>query len=255
MAAFDASIVALDLWRAVEAQHRVSTMVLVDTLDEQALLERLLDESKPALPEGQQTLHWLLFTPFRYPPLPSGSRFRGPSDPGVFYGAEEQRTACAELGYWRWRLLRDSPELDTIGPMQQTLFKTPVLAQTIDLRQPPLSRKRKQWTDPVDYSACQELARQAREAGIRMIRYESVRDPRSGGCAAVLSHTAFAVVAPVETETWTLAVSRHHVLWRLDSIFDNRSFEFDTAIWDYKHDSVAGSATPPKYLSRQAAKT
>jgi hypothetical protein len=77
-------------------------MVLVDT-DEQALLERLLDDSKPAAP------HWLLFAPFRHPPLPSGSRFRGPADPGVFYGAELQRTACAELGYWRWRLLMDVP--------------------------------------------------------------------------------------------------------------------------------------------------
>ena len=34
---------ALDLWRAVEAQHKIATMVLVDTLDEQALLESLLD--------------------------------------------------------------------------------------------------------------------------------------------------------------------------------------------------------------------
>ena len=37
-------------WRAVEAQHVVSTMALVDTLGEQALLEELLDESKPSIP-------------------------------------------------------------------------------------------------------------------------------------------------------------------------------------------------------------
>jgi hypothetical protein len=109
VAGFDSTATALDLWRAVEAQHRVSTMVLVDTLDEQALLEHILDDSKPVLPSAQRSLHYLLFTPFRYPPLPNGSRFRGPFDPGVFYGAEAIRTACAELGYWRWRLLRDSP--------------------------------------------------------------------------------------------------------------------------------------------------
>ena len=34
-------------WRVVEAQHVVSTMALVDTLAEQALLEQLLDDSKP----------------------------------------------------------------------------------------------------------------------------------------------------------------------------------------------------------------
>lgn len=238
VAEFKTETISLELWRAVEAQHRVSTMVLVDTLDEQALLERLLEESKPPIPDEQRNLHWLLFTPFRYPPLPSGSRFRGPTDPGVFYGAELQRTACAELGYWRWRLLMDSPELDAIGPMQQTLFLTPVRALSIDLRHPPLSRQRKLWTDPSDYSPCQELARKAREAGIRMIRYESVRDPQSGGCAAVLSHTAFAANAPTDNQTWTLAVFQHRVIWRLDSIFEERSFEFDAADWHPAQDAA-----------------
>ena len=35
---------APDLWRAVEAQHKIATMVLVDTLDEQALLESQLPD-------------------------------------------------------------------------------------------------------------------------------------------------------------------------------------------------------------------
>jgi hypothetical protein len=229
---FKTETISLDLWRAVEAQHRVSTMVLVDTLDEQALLERLLEDSKPAIPASQRSLHWLMFTPFRYPPLPYGSRFRGPTDPGVFYGADLQRTACAELGYWRWRLLIDSPSLQSIGPMQQTLFKAPVSALAIDLRHPPLSGHRNLWTDPVDYSACQELARNARSQAIGLIRYESVRDPETGPCAAVLSHLAFTSKAPTAHQTWTLAVFRQRVLWQLDSIFENAAFEFDTRNWD-----------------------
>ena len=40
------------VWRIVEAQHRISTMRLTDTLEEQATLERLLDESKPAIPDS-----------------------------------------------------------------------------------------------------------------------------------------------------------------------------------------------------------
>jgi hypothetical protein len=231
VAEFETRIVALDLWRAVEAQHRVSTMVLVDTLSEQELLERMLEESKPGLQQGQNSLHWLLFTPFRYPPLPSGSRFRGPGDPGVFYGAELIRTACAELGYWRWRLLTDSPDLSAIGPMQQTLFKTPMRGTAIDLTKPPLSARHGQWTHPSDYSSCQQLARDARSAGIQMIRYQSVRDPERGGCTAVLRHTAFANNAPTESQTWILAVFRHRVVWQCDSIFEDRSYEFDAAIW------------------------
>jgi hypothetical protein len=221
----------LDLWRAVEAQHKIATMVLVDTLDEQALLESLLERSKPPLSEPLRRLHWLLFTPFRYPPLPSGSRFRGPAEPGVFYGADERRTACAELGYWRWRFLMDSPTLDAIGPIPQTLFRTPVAGLGIDLRMPPFDARRDAWTDPADYTACQALARDARKEGIQLIRYASVRDPQSGACTAVLSHAAFAASQPAETESWMLVVARQHVIWRHNSVFDDGAFEFDATAW------------------------
>ena len=231
MAEFKPAIIALEVWRAVEAQHRIATMVLVDSMDEQALLGHLLDVSKPPLYIEQRSLHWLLFTPFRYPPLPSGSRFRAPNDPGVFYGAEERRSACAELGYWRWRLLLDSPALNAIEPMPQTVFKTPLYGSAIDLRQPPYATERARWTHPRDYQACQNLAQQARGANIQIIRYESVRDPQHGGCAALLSHTGFAADAPTEHQTWMLAVQRERVVWQLDTIFAPDAFEFDTAAW------------------------
>lgn len=212
-------------------------MVLVDTLDEQTLLEQLLEQSKPSVLETRQSLHWLLFTPFRYPPLPGGSRFRGPADPGVFYGADARSTACAELGYWRWRLLMDSPELDNIEPLPQTLFQTPVRGETIDLRQPPFSEQANRWLDPADYSACQALARSARNHDIDIIRYQSVRDPEGGACAALLTHRAFAANMPSKSETWMLSVSKQLVSWRLDSIFETGSFEFKTDGW-----SKAGTA-------------
>jgi hypothetical protein len=222
--------IELEVWRAVEAQHRVSTMILVKTLDEQFLLEQILESSKPALPEDFSHLHWLLFTPFRYPPLPNGSRFRGPSDPGVFYGADVQRTACAELGYWRWRFLMDS-ELDAIDPLQQTLFKVALKGKTIDLRFPPYVEQKERWMHPTDYAHCREVAYQARENHVEIIRYESVRDPEYGACAAVLSHIAFAKHAPIQTQTWNLSVTRTHITWQEDSIFNGDAFEFDATRW------------------------
>ena len=73
------------IWRVVEAQHVASTMNLVDTLEEQALLEDLLEGSKPPLPHDIEGLHYLLATPFRYPPrAPHGSRFRSAADPCAF---------------------------------------------------------------------------------------------------------------------------------------------------------------------------
>lgn len=210
---FDKEPVRLRLWRAVEAQHIVSTSLLVDTRDEQLLLERLIDESKPPVPAAASGLHYLLFTPFRYPPQGRGSRFRRPTDPGVFYGSDEIRTACAELGYWRWRFLMASPALERLDPAPQTVFQAAVEGPGIDLRVGRLSRRRPQWTDPVRYDACQALADRARAAGVAVIRYESVRDPLRGGCGAVLTPAAFRVAEPLAEETWFLGVTRQRVRW------------------------------------------
>jgi hypothetical protein len=220
------------VWRAVEAQHVVATMALVDTLDEQIALERLLDAAKPSLPEGVQRLHYLLFTPFRYAPPAGGSRFRGPADPGVFYGADEVRTACAELGYWRWRHLLDTPALTSMPTRPQTVFRAKLDTGTVDLRRRPFSRDRVTWTDPADYAGCQRFGRIAREAGVGAIRYESVRDPQRGGACAVLSWSAFARPSPAGQQTWMLSVTRDRVVWqRADAISaDAHEFAVD-GLW------------------------
>ena len=51
------------LWRAVEAQHIASTLRLVANVEEQLMLERLLDQSKPPLPPAASDLHYLLSNP------------------------------------------------------------------------------------------------------------------------------------------------------------------------------------------------
>jgi hypothetical protein len=206
-------------------------MPLVDTLDEQTLLEQLLETSKPPLPRGVKEMHWLLFTPFRYPPPPKGSRFRGPLDSGVFYGTDEIRTACAELGFWRWRFLMESPVLSVLDPRQQTVFRVAVATLVIDLRTAPFNREMEEWTDPVRYEATQAFAKVSREAGVGAIRYQSVRDPEQGGCGAVLKPDAFAENKPLETQTWWLSVTRARVIWKRDNVLEDMSWEFDTSNW------------------------
>jgi hypothetical protein len=219
------------LWRAVEAQHVVSTMALVDSIEEQHALERLLDDTKPPVPAQAAHLHWLLFTPFRYPPPPGGSRFRGPNDAGVFYGADEIRTACAELGYWRWRHLQDTPALSAMPTKAQTVFQVKLETETVDLRAKPFSRDRQRWTDPADYSRCQEFGRTAREAKVGAIRYESVRDPRHQACCAVLSPAAFIPSVPLEQQTWMLSVARDRVIWQRTHTLEAEEHEFAAANW------------------------
>lgn len=213
----------------VEGQHVASTMKLVDNAAEQDILEALLERSKPPLPENARDLHYLLATPFRYPPPPWESRFRGSTDPGVFYGAEKVRTAAAELGYWRWRFLVDTVDLDHIGPTPHTAFRARIDTRLVDLRKAPFDRDRKRWEHPFDYTATQDLARIVRNAGLGAIVYQSVRDPAPAWCIAVLSPEAFARPKPDPgMQTWWLHVNRSVVTWRRQQ----QVLEFSTDCWD-----------------------
>lgn len=222
---------ALTLWRAVEAQHVVSTMPLVDSLEEQAILEAVLDAGKPVIPPDARHLHYLIFTPFRYPPAEWGSRFRGSQDSGVFYGTETIRSACAELGYWRWRFLMDSPDLPGIDARAQTLFQVGVKTEGVDLDLPPFAEDAACWSDPIDYAPCQAFARVARDASVGLIRHVAVRDPERGAGAAVLTPRAFDPPHPLATTTWMLTVRRDRVMWQRDDLQQRDSFEFSAASW------------------------
>ena len=212
-------------WRIVEAQHRVPTMRIVDTLDEQRVLEDLLEASKPPLPGDAAKLHYLLATPFRYPaPPPVGSRFRGIGDAGVWYGADVVVTALAEVAYWRLRFLADSPTTPDLLPVPHTAFRASVAGPAIVLSQPPFDRQRRQWEDPVSYEATQALARVAREAGVALIRYRSVRDPEHRAALAVLTPKAFRKSTPLEQHTWLIKVGRAQVLAEADLGRERLSF-------------------------------
>ncbi|MEP6883619.1 MAG: RES family NAD+ phosphorylase [Gammaproteobacteria bacterium] len=213
------------LWRAVEAQHIASTLRLVAGVEEQLLLERLLDASKPPLPTDAGDLHYLLATPFRYT-SPVGSRFRAPANSGIWYGAEAQRTACAELGYWRWRFLMDSDALQTMGPSPQTVFRAGIDGLLVDLTEVPFKRARAQWTHPDDYAPSQAFASIARQANVDAIRYESVRDPKHGAAVAVL-RPCFKPRKPLQQDTWFLTVRRNAVIWQREE----ETFEFAADGW------------------------
>lgn len=205
-------------WRMVESQHIAATMKLVDTREEQDLLETLLDRSKPSLRSDAEGLDYLLATPFRYPPRAGGSRFRSAADPGVFHAAESVRTAAAELGYWRWRFLRDAVDLDALEPVPHTVFAASLSVQAVDLRRPPFDADADLWQHPTQYAATQDFGRVAREAGVGAIIYRSVRDPSPAWCVALLSPAGFAESRPLPgAQTWYLAVSQRAVTWRREA--------------------------------------
>ncbi len=193
-------------WRLVEAQHRVSTMKLVQSSAEQAVLEDILEETKPRVPPDCAGLHYLLKTPFRYGVYPNGSRFRRAGrTPGVWYGAERAETAVAEMVFYRFLFFAEAPDVPwPATPAEYTGVAAAVRGEAIDLTRDPLARDASDWRDPSDYAACQALAEAARDAGAAIIRYQSVRDPDGGANLAVLTCGAFQKPAPVARQTWRI---------------------------------------------------
>jgi hypothetical protein len=216
--ASEARAYANSVWRVVEAQHRIPTRRLTDTLEEQADLERLIERTKPNIPEACAHFHYLLFTPFRYAPYPQGSRFRraGQRD-GCFYASEQVDTAIAELAFYRLLFAIESPDAPLPPrPLEHTAFAVHCTTpRSLDLMAPPLDRDAVTWTDRIDYTPCQALADAARAAGIALIRYRSVRDAMGRANVAVLAPTALAETRPSAEETWSIFPRADRVqIWR-----------------------------------------
>lgn len=223
-------------WRLVEAQHQVSTMKLVETIEEQALLEELLEETKPVFPPECSGLDYLLATPFRYgAAYPHGSRFRRAGRTlGVFYAAAGVETALAEMAFYRLLFFSESPDTPLpANAAEYTAFAAAIATErAIDLTCPPLDRDRARWEDRTDYAACQALADAAREAQMEAILYRSVRDPSGGLNIALLTAKAFAAREPVERQSWRMRLSSSGVQAIRDFPLQRVGFSVDDFLSD-----------------------
>jgi hypothetical protein len=200
----------VDAWRVVEAQHQVSTRKLVDTAEEQALLEELIDRVKPPDPTAG-AIHYLVFTPFRYPPLRHGSRFGTRRERGIWYGSESRHTALTEVAYYRLLFLDGSSA--ALEPLSVELTAIRARARTqrgIDLTKPPFESHRRAIASPASYAASQALGAAMRADGVEVFRYPSARD--SGGVnVGIFAPSAFGRAAPRDLENWRCTADRSRV--------------------------------------------
>ena len=193
-----------EVLRLVESQEQVATRGLVATLAEQELLESLLEAAKPPLPPATRSLHYLLSTPFRYPPLRYGSRFGGRHEPSLFYASRSVDTVLAESAFYRyvfWEGMATPPS----APLrtEHTLFGARVRTRkAYDLRAPPFDAHRERLTSPGDYTATQALGTALRAAGAEAIEFESARDAGRGSNVALFTPRAFAATRPTFSEEW-----------------------------------------------------
>ncbi|MDZ7784242.1 MAG: RES family NAD+ phosphorylase [Halioglobus sp.] len=203
------------LWRMVESQEEIATNALVDTLDEQAALERLLDATKPRR-RGIGRLHYLLATPFRYPPLRHGSRFGRRFEPSLFYGSIHRSALLSEAAYYRF-VFAAGPATPFSRPLvtRHTAFSARFrTARGLRLEQPPFSVHRAALTSPEDYAATQALGSAMRESGIGAFTFTSARDPEQRLNGALFEPAALADRAPRAQVSWTCETTAERVTWR-----------------------------------------
>ncbi|GAA5218473.1 RES family NAD+ phosphorylase [Corallincola platygyrae] len=186
------------LIRIVESQQQIATTHLVDDLEEQHLLEQLLEEAKPPIPEHARHLHYLLATSFRYPPLNWGSRFGTKFEPSLFYGALQATTAQAETAYYRllfWHSM-EVPPPNPIRSQHSAFTATFASDKVINLTSEPYLARQPDWTHPGNYLHTQRLGAEAREQGAEAIIYTSARDPAKGRNIALLTGQVFSETSP-----------------------------------------------------------
>ena len=215
----------LEPWRVVEAQHQVSTRKLVDSREEQELLEELIDGAKP--PDSTKgNLHYLLSTPFRYPPLRYGSRFGGRHERGIWYGSESRRTAFTEVAYYRFVFLEGThADLGTLTTQLTAFIVRARSTHGIDLVLDPFDAHRRTIASPVRYAATQALGTAMREAGVELFRYPSARDP-DGVNVGVFSPAVFGNAKPRGLETWHCTATREVVELTKRDYFGKDAFSF-----------------------------
>lgn len=221
-------------WRAVESQHVTSTRKLVDSDDEQQVLEGLIDTAKPPWPTGRRFvgLHYLLATPFRHPPLRYGSRFGTRRERGIFYCAEEQATVLAEKAYYVLLFL-EGTEAD-IEPLTRPLTVFQVRVSTkkgADLSQAPFDAHVERISSPTSYRDSQPLGASMREAGVAAFRFVSARDPE-GGANIGLFEPIFTTKQPINAEQWICTATRSRVELKPGSAVMRSRTSFPRAVFE-----------------------
>jgi hypothetical protein len=205
--------VAGTLLRLVESQEQVATSQLVSTLDRQVALEDMLEATKPPYRQLSEGLHYLLATPFRYPPLNHGSRFGSRFEPSLFYGSQETRTVLAEAAFYRfyfWSGMAQAPQgkLDTQHTLFEAAYKT---TQGFKLQSQPFVTYSAELSHPAEYKSSQALGTLMRASGIQVFEYISARDKAQGINVALFTPLALSNKKPLSQEPWLCELTASHV--------------------------------------------
>ncbi len=214
-------------WRVVEAQHILSARDLVDNRDEHEILENLIEKSKPSYFSEK---NYLIYTPFRYPPLQYGSRFGTRFEPSIWYGSLELKTALAEVAYYLKKFHLDTTAQLSYIETTHTAFKVYIQSKVaIDLTKAPFEQYKNEISNPNDYQWSQQLGSEMRKAGINAFTFSSAR------CAEGLKNfAAFSpdIFKPIEQQyvfnqqTWQCIANQEIVEFSRIDLIEKKNYRF-----------------------------
>lgn len=217
-----------DFVRIVESQQQIATTRIVDSLEEQAILESLLETTKPPLSHASEQLHYLLSTPFRYPPLKHGSRFGSRFEPSLLYGSKTVETVLTECSYYRflfWNGMSKPPKSKKFIT-EHTLFAGRYYTEKgLQLQNKPFNAHTQLLRDPASYTCTQALGVAMRKAGISAFEYYSARDIKQGINIALFTADALVVNEPLYKSQWICSTTANNV--RFVSRDDSKVYGFN----------------------------
>lgn len=218
------------LYRLVESQEQIATRQLVDTLEEQALLEEMLDAVIPPYPENMEHLHYLLKSPFRYPPLKWGSRFGRTFEPSIFYGGCSVDVTLVESAYYRfifWHSMQAPPPKPIMRSVH-TLFSVDYQTQKgAQLQSAPFDQYHDILRHPSNYSVAQSLGTMMRSQHVDVFEYCSARtiqnqeqsqdkklNIKQGICVGLFTADPFCTNQPKERQQWFCDMSAGEIIFK-----------------------------------------
>jgi hypothetical protein len=190
--------------RIVETQEYSATLSLVSNLDEQSVLEQILDDYKPPYAYGTENRHYLISSPFRYPPLEYGSRFGSRLEPSYFYASETIECCLAEAAFYRFMLLEGTvvPCPNTITSKHDLFYVNVWSNAAVDLCNIEDSEIQNALQNPSSYQTTQHVGKYCREQSATLLRYYSARCNSGGSNVAVDNHTVIASQTPFNVTSY-----------------------------------------------------
>jgi len=215
-------------WRITDSQEAISTRKLVDSLEEQSVLEELIEANKPAIGTTYLTFHRLLYTPFRCPPLKHGSRFGKRTEPSLWYGSLTIKAVMAEKAFYQFNFLRASEAQYDFVQTPLTLFSANVkTASGIKLNEPPFSNYVDIVSSPFSYDESQQLGTDMREANVEAFTYFSARQMGDINIA-LFGPNAFSFKNPdkLSFQSWQCIANKERVEFSRSNFLNKETFVF-----------------------------